>query len=134
MVEQNGSTSENYEYISGFAEYEDFGLYKKGNAPYSKAWIKLKRKEIGDYKVPLQRYKSEKSHPFAKRAWIYGKNHIPKHVFKGRTDDSDPIIKQLTTALGSITELMTMIKSMQSKLIEREFARAVKTGKTFSAV
>jgi len=126
----NSSTSDDYEYISGFAEYLDFGVYKgQGSAPYSTAWIKLKREEVGDYKL-ISRYKTEKSHPIAKRAFNYAKNHVPKHVFKGRTDASDKISEQLKTALGSIGQMVTAMKSMQSKLIKRRFAQKVKLDKS----
>lgn len=114
-----------YEYISGFAEYEDFGFYensKNGNQ-YSIAWIKLKKVKIGDYKL-LPQYLQKKANPLARRAWTYSKTHIPKHAFN-RTDDTDAMGSQLINALGSLTDMITMVISLNSKLIMREFARNV---------
>lgn len=122
--------SDHYEYISGFAKYQDFGLHQKSKngSSYSTAWIKLKKPRIGDYKLK-RKYKQKKAHPIAKRAWIYSKNNIPKHAFD-RSDATDKFGNQLKQALGSLGEMMTMLKSLNSKLIDRKFAKKVKLNKS----
>jgi len=125
------NTSDPYEYISGFAEYDDYGLLqdsKSGNS-YSQAWIKMKKVEIGDYKLN-SKYEDEKAHPFAKRAWVYSKINIPKRAFN-RTGSQDSIGVQLKNALASIGDMITMFKSLNSKLIGRRFAQKAKKNKTF---
>ncbi len=120
-----------YEGFSGFAKYEDYGLVessKSGNS-YSKAWIKMKKVNIGDYKLK-KKYKQKKAHPFARRAWVYSKNHIPKRAFD-RSDSEDPIGVQLKNALASLSNMIEMFKSLNSELINREFAQRADLNKTF---
>ena len=122
-------SSDKYEYISGFAKYNDFGLYQKSKrgSSYSVAWIKLGKVEIGDYLLP---YNYSDAHPIAKRAWIYGKNHIPKHAFN-RSDATDKLKDQFTNAMKTLTTMMSFVKSLNSKLIKRGFAQKVKLDKSF---
>ena len=123
--------TDSHEYISGFAQYEDFGMYQKSKSgtTYSTAWIKLEKVEVGDYELP-SKYKAEMAHPFAKRTWIYSKNYIPKRAFD-RADASDKLGSQMKEALESITKLVTFFKSLNSKLIKRNFAQKVKLDKSF---
>ena len=123
--------SDDYEYISGFAEYEDYGLVQnsKSGDSYSKAWIKMKQVNIGDYKLK-KKYEQKKAHPFAKRAWVYSKIHIPKRAFN-RSDSGDPIGVQLKKALESLGKMIKMFKSLNSELINREFAQKANLNKTF---
>lgn len=125
------NNSDDYEYISGFAEYEDYGLVQnsKSGDSYSKAWIKMKKVNIGDYKLK-PKYKQKKAHPFAKRAWVYSKIHIPKRAFD-RSDSGDKIGIQLKEALESLGDMIKMFKSLNSELINREFAQKANLNKTF---
>ncbi len=120
-----------YEYVSGFAEYTDYGLYRgqtAGGGAYTKAWIKLKKVEIGDFKLK-PKFAQKKANPIAKRTWTYAKNNLPKHAFK-RSDVTDNWGDQLANALTSIKQMVTMLKSLNSQLINRNFARQVKLNKT----
>ena len=125
----NNDPSDHYEYISGFAEYEEYGLYENSRqgSSYTHAWIKLKKVNIGDYKLK-RKFKQKKAHPIAKRSWIYSKNNIPKHAFD-RSDVQENFGRQLQNALNSLGDMMKMVKSLNSQLIERNFARRVKINK-----
>lgn len=123
--------SNHYEAIKGFAKYENFGLYENSSSPdgYTKGWIKLKKKHIGDYKL-LPEYKQKKAHPIAKRAWIYSKNNLPEYAFD-RTNSENTVGEQLQNAITSLGEMITLAKSLNSKLIDRQFARKTRPAESF---
>ncbi len=120
--------SDHFEYISGFIEYEAYGLDQssKSNGQYSRAWIRLKKVEMGDFKLmSLQK----KTNPIAKRAFTYSKYNLAKYAFN-RTDATNKLTSQLGDALGSLGDFMKMFKSLNALLAKRRFAQKIKKDKS----
>ncbi|MCK9482021.1 MAG: hypothetical protein M0R38_09720 [Bacteroidia bacterium] len=100
----NGS---NYEFVSGYAEYESFSVFKDDNATdYSYAWIKLKRTPIGDINQILT------VNPISKTAWSFGRLRMPSEVYNVPALD-DPGYMQVYKAVANTSFLLSIIEFIQ---------------------
>ncbi len=91
-----------YEYVSGYGEVEDYGVYNVGSAPYEYGYVKLKAAKRGDNGI------TQNCHPISKAAWQFGRLNMPQFVYQ-QNDPTDSGIEQVLYALAN-SQLLNNIK------------------------
>lgn len=87
-----------YEYISGYAEIDTFGMKSSGSAgaDYNYGWIKLKEVNQGDVESTVN------VNPISKAAWHFARANAPQMVYNHKYPESPGIqefITKITDAL-----------------------------------
>ncbi len=117
------------EFVPGYAEYEDYGMWFNGNSnnPANYAWIKLKG-------VGYDENESDNGtvSPIAKAAWQMARLQLPDLVYPGNAYGNDAREKLIKQLAGVFTkEIPRMIRGFNRSLAEEGYAKSTTPEKSW---
>ena len=106
----------NYEYVSGYCEFEDISDIDKAfmisdgsdGTKYTHGYLKVKHVDIGDHGLGLN------VHPMAKAAWQYGRMNLNRELY-GSVDDNTSNVVKLLALFRDVTFLGPLLQALQGQ-------------------
>lgn len=111
-------SDEEYEYISGYADIEDYDVVTP-----NEAIIKLKADDFGD------KADSDNVNPIAKTAWQFARLHLSKLIYPG-SEPNGTGESALRGLLSVGQDIETMFKGFNKALCDRGFGQTIIAGKS----